>query len=106
MKKEELEKLREVVFNNFFEYDSEKCNNGDSYVLWTAFSKVGDRWEISYGTTADFPYCDCCGCFGDHYDYENNCYTCGEFKYIKSEEVLERINSFKEDENNWIKIIQ
>lgn len=99
----ELKNLRLVRLNYFSEYDSEKCNNGGCYGFWTDYTHNKDgNWEISYGTTAEFEYCPCCGSFEDHYDYDLQDYSCCGFEKITTEELLEIINSFKEDENNWI----
>lgn len=105
MKKEELENVKKVRFNDFSEYDSEKCNNGGCYGFWTDYSRLENgNWEISYGTTADFDYCPCCGSFGDHYDHDEEDYSCGEFETITTEELLERINSFEESAEQYIDV--
>ena len=105
MKKEELENVKKVRFNNFSEYDSEKCSNGGCYGFWTDYSCLENgNWEISYGTTADFDYCPVCGCFEDHYDYGEEEYSCGDFETITTEELLERINSFEENAEQYIDV--
>lgn len=105
MKKEELENVKKVRFNDFSEYDSEKCNNGGCYGFWTDYSRLENgNWLISYGTTADFDYCPCCGSFGDHYDYDEEDYSCGDFETITTEELLERINSFEESAEQYIDV--
>ena len=40
MKREELENVKKVRFNDFSEYDSEKCNDGGSYGFWTDYSRL------------------------------------------------------------------
>ena len=105
MKKEELENVKKVRFNDFSEYDSEKCNNGGCYGFWTDYSRLENgNWEISYGTTADMEFCPCCGSFGDHYDYGEEEYSCGEFETITTQELLERINSFEESAEQYIDV--
>lgn len=103
MKREELENVKKVRFNDFSEYDSEKCNDGGSYGFWTDYSRLENgNWEISYGTTADMDFCSCCGSFGDHYDYDEEEYSCGDFETITTDELLERINSFEEKDGEYI----
>ena len=105
MKKEELKKLKKITFNDFSEYDSEKCNNGGRYGFWTNYNRLeSGNWEISYGTTADMEFCPCCGSFGDHYDYDEEGYSCGGFETIATNELLERINSFEEKDGKYIEM--
>lgn len=103
MKREELENVKKVRFNDFSEYDSEKCNDGGSYGFWTDYSRLENgNWEISYGTTADMDFCPCCGSFSDHYNYDEEEYSCGDFETITTNELLERINSFEEKDGEYI----
>ena len=105
MKKEELENVKKVRFNDFSEYDSEKCSNGGSYGFWTDYSHLENgNWEISYGTTADMEFCTCCGSFGDHYDYDKEEYSCGDFETVTTDELLEKINSFEENAEQYIDV--
>lgn len=98
MKKEELENVKKVRFNDYLNYDPEKCNDGGSYGFWTDYSHLENgNWEISYGTTADMEFCPCCGSFGDHYDYGEEEYSCGDFETVTTDELLEKINSFEEN---------
>lgn len=103
MKREELGNVKRVRFNDFSEYDSEKCSDGGSYGFWTDYSCLENgNWEISYGTTADMEFCPCCGSFGDHYDYDKEEYSCGDFETVTTDELLEKINSFEEREGEYI----
>ena len=105
MKKEELENVKKVRFNDFSEYDSEKCSNGGSYGFWTDYNCLENgNWEISYGTTADMEFCPCCGSFGDHYDYGEEEYSCGDFETVTTDELLEKINSFEENAEQYIDV--
>lgn len=105
MKKEELENVKKVRFNDFSEYDSEKCSDGGSYGFWTDYSCLENgNWEISYGTTADMEFCPCCGSFGDHYDYDKEEYSCGDFETVTTDELLEKINSFEENAEQYIDV--
>lgn len=105
MKKEELENVKKVRFNDFSEYDSEKCSNGGCYGFWTDCNHLENgNWEISYGTTADMDFCPCCGSFGDHYDYGEEEYSCGDFETVTTDELLERINSFEENAEQYIDV--
>lgn len=103
MKLNGLEKVKKVRFNDFSEYDSEKCSNGGCYGFWTDYSLLKNgSWEISYGTTADMDFCPCCGSFGDHYDYDEGKYSCGDFETVTTDELLETINSFEEKDGEYI----
>lgn len=103
MKREELENVKKVRFNDFSEYDSEKCNDDGSYGFWTDYSRLENgNWEISYGTTADMDFCPCCGSFSDHYDYDEEECSCGDFETATTDELLEKINSFEEKDGEYI----
>lgn len=103
MKREELGNVKRVRFNDFSEYDSEKCNDGGGYGFWTDYNCLENgNWEISYGTTADMEFCPCCGSFGDHYDYDKEEYSCGDFETVTTDELLEKVNSFEEREGEYI----
>lgn len=107
MKKAELKNVKQVIFNDFSEYDPEKCNNGGCYGFWTDCSRLENgNWEISYGTTADIDYCPRCGSFNDHYECDGCCYdsgySCGEFETITTDELLKEINSFEERDGEYI----
>lgn len=104
MKKENLNGIQEIRINDYSQYDSEKCNNGGAYGFWTKYDRLPNgKFEISYGTTADFEFCPVCGCFNDHYDPEYDSeYSCGDFEIITETELLEIINNFKETEDFFI----
>lgn len=77
--------------------------DGGSYGFWTDYSCLENgNWEISYGTTADMEFCPCCGSFGDHYDYDKEEYSCGDFETVTTDELLEKVNSFEEREGEYI----
>lgn len=103
----DLKGIKRVRFNDYSDYDSEKCNNGGSYGFWTDYSRLENgNWEISYGTTADFDYCPVCGCFNDHYEGNDCCYSsgyeCGEFETVTENELLKLINEFEETDEEYI----
>lgn len=102
-----LTNITRVRFNDYTDYDSEKCNNGGCYGFWTDYDRLKNgNWEISYGTTADMEYCPCCGSFNDHYEGDDSIYdsgySCGNFEQISETELLERINNFTETEDEYI----
>lgn len=106
----DLKGIKRVRFNDYSDYDSEKCNNGGSYGFWTDYSRLENgNWEISYGTTADFDYCPVCGCFNDHYEGNDCCYSsgyeCGEFETVTENELLKLINEFEETDEEYIEYI-
>ena len=90
-----LENVRRVRFNDFSDYDSEKCNNGGKYGFWTDYNRLENgNWEVSYGTTADFDFCPCCN---DFHSYNEE--SCGEYVQIAEAELLKLINNFEETED-------
>ena len=101
-----LKNISRVRFNDYTEYDSGKCSNGGCYGFWIDYNKLpNEKWEVSYGTTADFPYCPCCGSFNEHYEGDEACYesgySCGDFETVTEAELLDRIN-FEETDNEYI----
>lgn len=104
MKKENfLDGIKRVRFCNYSEYDSERCNDGGCYGFWTDYDRLENgKWEVSYGTTAGFDYCPCCGSFNDHYDYDEEEYSCGDFETVTESELLDIINNFEETEDEYI----
>lgn len=105
--KDNLDGIKRVRFCDYTEYDPEKCNNGGCYGFWIDYIRLENgNWEVSYGTTADFDYCPCCGSFNDHYEgddcrYESG-YSCGEYNTVTESELLECINDFDETDDEYI----
>ena len=103
MKKANLYNINRVRFCDYTEYDPNLCNNGGCYGFWTNYNRLPNgKWQVSYGTTADFSYCPVCGSFDDHYDYEEDKYSCGDFEQITESELLEIINNFTETDDEYI----
>lgn len=108
MKKTNLDGINRVRVCDYTNYDSEKCNNGGCYGFWTDYDRLEDgKWNVSFGTTADFEYCPCCGSFNDHYEGNDCCYesgySCGEFETVTETELLKLINEFDETDDQYIK---
>ena len=106
MKKEE--NIKRVRFNDYSNYDPEKCHDGGAYGFWTNFYRTeanSDTWEAEYHTTADFGFCPCCGRFdeNDHWDGGeagyNSGYSCGEFATFTTDELLKKINNPEAEED-------
>ncbi len=105
--KTSLDGINRVRFNDFTEYDIDKCNNGGAYGYWTDFSRQKDGlWERTYGTTSDIEFCPCCGVFADHTPVEEEeCkteFTCGNCEKFTEKEVLEMIADYTETEDEYI----
>ena len=104
----DLNGINRVRFNDYTEYESWKSNNGGCYGFWTNYNRLENGlFEVSYGTTADFDYCPCCGNFNNHYaseddDIYESGYTCGEFETVTEAELLELINNFEETDDEYI----
>lgn len=95
-----LEAIKRVTINDFSEYEPEKGNNGGCYGFWTMYSRENlesDTWQKSYGTTADMEYCPVCGDFANHYDGDEDCYSCGDFETVTTQELKEIIASFERE---------
>lgn len=105
MKITNLNGINKVRFNDYSDYNPEKCNNGGCYGFWTDYNRTDNGWMVSYGTTADFEYCPVCGSFDNHYvGDEDEEYSCGECEIISDEELLKRIEGFDETEECYIEI--
>lgn len=96
----DLSKTSRIVLNDYSEYDASRCNNGGCYGFWTTYRSmniIGNRyWMVSYGTTADMDFCTCCGSFGNHYNADEENYSCGEFELIQDKELRDIIHKFEE----------
>ena len=93
-----LDGIKRVRFNDFSEYESNKSNNGGCYGFWTDYNRMENgNWEVSYGTTADFDFCPCCG---DFHSYNED--SCGDCAQITESELLKLINDFEETEDEYI----
>ena len=93
-------KIHHINLNDYSDYDENLCNNGGHYGFWTRYTSIGnDKWEVSYHTTSDFPYCDVCGSFGEH-DHAP-----WEYDVITTEELYSLVDNFKEDDDHFIEII-
>lgn len=61
MKKE----IQKVKIRDISDYDPENCCNGGKYSFSTTYCRIDgtEAWEVYYGTSADFKYCEYCGSF-------------------------------------------
>ena len=95
--------VREITMWDRTNYDPDNCNDGGHYGFWTTFRRLSEgKWEVSYGTTADLPFCPCCGQFEEHYDpYDSDSqYSCGDFEVLTDEEVFKRLDSFQASDDD------
>lgn len=100
-----LNGINKVRFNDYSEYDPDKCNNGGCYGFWTDYDRAGLGWRVSYGTTSDFDYCPVCGSFNDHYIWDGEeGYSCGTYEKVSEKELLERIGNFEETDGCYIEL--
>lgn len=93
----QIKSITKVTIFDYSEYVEEKSSNGGCYGFWTTYTRKGDVFEVSYGTTADFEYCSACGefgCNGDECEYET-----------VSEELMETVLTyFESTEDVWMEI--
>lgn len=55
--------MKITIVNNS-QFKSETCNNGGDYGFSETYISRGDgNFELIYGTTSEFPYCELCGSF-------------------------------------------
>ena len=107
---ESLKNVKKVFLNDYSDYDSEHCNNGGGYGFWEQYTREPDGTYLqTFGTTADFDFCECCGTFGNHsatidYDPYDSGYTCGDFQYLSERELLKLINNYPETEGFFVEI--
>lgn len=95
----ELERYKKVIINDFSDFEAEKSRDGGRYGFWTNFNRVDDeKWEVTYGTTADFDFCPYCGNWGD------SC-GCDEPQIISSSDLLIELSGFRETEDKFIQAI-
>ena len=110
MKIKSLAEIKKVRFNDFSDYEPEKCNNGGEYGFWTDYKRLENGlFEVSYGTTADFQYCPVCGSFQNHStddDYYDSGYSCGEFETVTERELIDMINEFDESDDCYIEFLE
>jgi hypothetical protein len=82
----------EIIITDLSDYDPLYCNNGGKYSFWTIYTRVdNNNYSVTYGTSADFPFCPLCGSF-----YTNHC-ACGMdspinvgFQHVKNAVVSAR----------------
>lgn len=102
---------KKVRVYDYSDYKEGHSSNGGCYGYWVDYTRIGlsDLFEISYGTTADFDFCPCCGSFGDHshYDCEADLveYSCGDFKTITAAELNDKLRQIEESTEKWYEIL-
>lgn len=90
-----MNKFNKIIEHDLSDYVQEKSSNGGQYLYETEYRKVENGFEIHHFSSAEFKFCECCGCFG-------NCSCDGQFKIISFDEMSELIEEFQEDENHFL----
>ena len=76
--------MKVTIFDN---KAGEKCSNGGEYGFTREFNSLPDgNYELSYFTTADFPYCSKCGNF---YQGEECSFCNEEYETFTEKEVID-----------------
>ena len=78
------------------EYVPELGNNGGAYRYWTKFTRTADDvWNVTEHTSGEFcPHCGSWDCSGE----------CSEPEQIGTNELLDFLNNFVEDEDHYIEM--
>lgn len=100
-----LDNVNVVIYDDFSEYDPEKCNNGGCYSYTTTYTRIpGDIWSINYDTSSEFGICRIGGnnCIYSEWDEEFHC--CNGCRQnpttVSTVELAERIvNSIEKSED-------
>ncbi len=54
--------MREIILKDFSNYEVGNCCDGGRYGFWETYKERPDgKYEVYYGTTSIFEYCDKCG---------------------------------------------
>ena len=90
-------KMKKVTVYDYSMYNSETCRTGGNYGFWGTYHNLGNgKWEVEYGTTADFDYCPHCGSF--------NCCCDGIPEIVELKDVIGIIKLAKEKDSDdiWV----
>lgn len=91
-----------VVLCDYTQYEEGRGSNGGCYAFYETWHRTpSGKYEVHYGTSAEFEYCPCCGSFDNHYEGGER-YSCGSFRKISKNKLKKLLRNFKEDENNEI----
>ena len=82
-------KLRSARINDYTSFRAGQSSNGGCYGFWTDYTYIGNGYEVTHGTTADFEYCQYCGSFG-------SC-NCDEPSIVDEKEVWKEIEAAQKD---------
>ena len=81
--------VRLISLTDLTDFESRLSNNGGKYSFTTRFEREDETspWQVSYGTSSDFPYCQYCGSFGDRFvpdedEPDGGYYQCGGPEFI------------------------
>lgn len=81
---------RVVVFNDYSNYDAERCRNGGCYWFETRYTRVADNsdlFEVTEHTSAEFcPYCRSWDCSG----------KCHVAEFVNEDELKSIIEAFEQ----------
>lgn len=94
-----VENAKVVKVFDYSDYESERSCNGGCYGFWTTFTRRGNKFEVTYGTTSDFEFCRYCGHFG-------RC-DCDSPEIVTLDEVVEAVNNCLDEndpDNFWVEV--
>ena len=92
--------IKKAVVRDYREFVAGKSSNGGCYGYWTTYELSNEDelragvdpcpyYEVGFGTTADFDYCEYCGSFG-------SCDCDKEPQLVREERVLEALSEAEE----------
>ena len=95
----DLSMVKKVTVVNWTDYDPNLCCNGGKYLYETIYRRRNDgKWDILYGTSADFEFCPYCGMFGD------SC-GCDHPEQASMDDVQSEMVRYKDNPNFTVEIV-
>jgi hypothetical protein len=87
-----LKNLKEgsvATMTDYSQYEETKSNDGGAYSFTQRYTKLENgMWKISFHTSSNFDYCECCGSF-----HSSECSCDGEHSIYTAQEVAKFLES-------------
>ena len=105
-----MKKPSRITVDDYSQYVQGKSSNGGCYIYSTFYKYVPNLnvYEVTYSTSAEFPYCVVYGCFCNETE-ENSCCRRAKPRMVTYEEIMSDIKDrkkyHKDNFEKFIKII-